>query len=96
MSRVAPYRVHRMIQDLVREPEAARVFAENPYPIFERYGVTAEEEALLEARSIESMTALGVHPNLQMKYMRLRKMPPTAGTKLAGPLDAYLGRLLEI
>lgn len=92
MSTRAPYRIHRMIQDLVHDPIAARNFAEDPQTAFDRYAIQPGEAALLEARSIEAMTQLGVHPNLQMKYLRMRRPPGTAGP---GPLDAYLDRLLE-
>lgn len=81
-----------MIQDLMRDPVAAQAFATDPEPSFERYGVTPREATLLEERSIEAMTAAGVHPNLQMKYLRLRK--PSAATAAPGPLDAYLPQLL--
>ena len=91
---VAPYRIHRMIQDLLSDPAEARAFADNPQPAFDRYGVTAEEGALLEAKTVEAMSKLGVHPNLQMKYLKLRKPPVPPGAAAApGPLDAYLDRL---
>lgn len=94
MATRAPYRIHRMIQDLLRDPQAAQTFARDPYPAFASYGITEAEAALLEAGTIESMTRLGVHPNLQMKYLRLRKAPSEPGTQLPpGPLDAYLDRL---
>ena len=93
MTAAGSYRIHRMIQDLLRDPDAARAFAIDPNPAFERYGVTPTEGLQLEEKSIESMTALGVHPNLQMKYLRLRKGAPTPGVKVVGPLDAYLDRL---
>jgi len=52
--------------------------------------------AALDARTIESMGSLGIHPNLQMKYLRLRKEPgATAAPPPPGPLDAYLDRLKE-
>lgn len=96
MAAQAPYRVHRMIQDLLADETAARVFAQDPQSIFDLYGINASEAAALEARTIESMSALGVHPNLQMKYLRLRKAPDVAGTTPPrGPLDAYLDRLKE-
>lgn len=86
----APYRIHRMIQDLVRDPAAARGFADDPQPVFDRYGIAPGEVALLEERSIAGMTQLGVHPNLQMKYLRLRRTPNPGAS---GALDAYLDRL---
>lgn len=93
---VAPYRVHRLIQDLMRNPAEAALFAQDPAADYRRYGLTDDEARLLETGTLEAMTELGVHPNLQMKYLRLRKAGDE-GAKLigAGPLDAYLDRLLE-
>ncbi len=71
-------------------PEAAKDFAQNPESSFERYGLTAQERALLSDGSKEALHALGVHPNLQMKYERLRT-PVAAGGP--GPLAAWLDRL---
>ena len=96
MAAVAPYRIHRLIQDTLRDPARARAFAVDPQPIFDHYGVTASEAALLETRSVEAMSSLGVHPNLQMKYLRLRNPPVAPGASAApGPLAAYLARLME-
>jgi hypothetical protein len=53
---------------------------------------------LLRDGSPGALHALGVHPNLQMKYARLRAKPPPAGAappQGGGPLAAYLDRLLE-
>lgn len=95
MSTPGPYRIHRMIQDLLRDPDAAHAFANDPHPVFKRYGVTENEAMLLEERSIASMTAVGVHPNMQMKYLRLRKGAAGQGSAAKGPLDSYLDRLRE-
>jgi hypothetical protein len=90
---VAPYRVHRLIQDLMRRPEAAAAFADDPEPTFEAYALAESERALLRDGSPAALGALGVHPNLQMKYVRLRAGAAAAGGK--GPLAAYLDRLME-
>ncbi len=90
-----PYHIHRMIQDLLGDEAAAKVFAHDPQWVFDRYGVTADEVAALDARTIESMGALGIHPNLQMKYLRLCKVPSAGAVPPPGPLDAYLDRLKE-
>lgn len=83
-----------MIQDLIRDASAAQVFAKDRQWVFDRYGITAAEAAALESLSIDAMGELGVHPNLQMKYLRLRKAPSVVGAApIPGPLDAYLDRL---
>lgn len=89
----APYRIHKLIQDLMKDQAAAAKFAEDPEPAFAVYGLTDDEKQLLRDATPVALHKLGMHPNLQMKYGRLRKPPPQAGG--AGMLDAYLDRLLE-
>ncbi len=92
----APYRVHKLIQDLMRDPPRAAQFAEDPEPLFDAFGLAEPERALLRDGSPAALHRLGVHPNLQMKYARLRTRPggpPPAG---GGPLAAYLDRLKEV
>lgn len=94
---VARYPVHQMIQDLMKDPEGAAAFSRDPEPVFARYGLTDDEKALLRDGSLPALHQLGVHPNLQMKYARLRKVAgaPGAGGAPGGPLAAYLGRIME-
>lgn len=87
----APYRVHRLIQDLMQNAAEAAAFAKDPEPAFKRYGLSDRESALLRDGSRAALIELGVHPNLQMKYARLR---PSGAASSGGPLDAYLPRLL--
>jgi hypothetical protein len=91
---VAPYRVHKLIQDLMRDPHGAAAFAKDPEPTFVAYGLDDDEKAQLRDGSPAALHALGVHPNLQMKYVRIRSTgsPPPQG---GGPLAAYLDRLTE-
>lgn len=94
---VARYPVHRMIQDLMRNPARAAEFSRDPEPVFEEYGLTEDEKRLLRDGSLPSLHALGVHPNLQMKYARLRAVAgaPAGGGSQGGMLAAYLDRMLE-
>ncbi len=91
----APYRVHKLIQDLMRNPAAASAFANDPEPTFAAYELAESEKILLRDGSPGALDRLGVHPNLQMKYVRLRAppAPPPAGG--GGPMAAYLDRLVE-
>jgi hypothetical protein len=94
--KLAPYRVHKLIQDLMRDPARAAAFAQDPEPAFAAFGLAEPEKALLRDGSPAALHALGVHPNLQMKYARLRAKPPPAGAAApggGGPLAAYLDRL---
>lgn len=87
----AAYRVHRLIQDLLRNPDAAAEFAKDQEPAYERYGLSDAEKALLRDGSLPALHQLGMHPNLQMKFMRLRAPRPPGAP---GLMDAYLDRLL--
>ncbi len=89
--RLAPYRVHRLIQDLMVDPAGAASFAADPEPAFAKYGLREEERAALRDGSPAALIALGVHPNLQMKYRRIRAPAGPAGP---GPLAEYLDRLV--
>jgi hypothetical protein len=94
---VARYPVHQMIQDLMRDPAGAAAFSQDPEPFFDKYGLTDAEKALLRDGSLPALHELGVHPNMQMKYARLRKVAgaPGAGGPPGGPLAAYLDRIME-
>lgn len=93
---VAPYRVHQLIQDLMRDPRRAAAFAKDPEPEFAVYGLAEPEKAALRDGSAGALHALGVHPNLQMKYGRLRVPTPSSSSGGGGPLAAYIGRLTEV
>jgi hypothetical protein len=86
----ARYSVHRLIQDLNRDQALATAFAAEPEAIFAQYELTERERALLRDGSSAALIELGVHPNLQMKFYRLRAGPPAPGP---GVLDFYLRQL---
>jgi hypothetical protein len=88
----AAYRVHRLIQDLNRDPRLASTFVSDPEPLFQRYGLAHDERQLLREGTPRALMTLGVHPNLQMKFLRIRLAPGGAGP---GPLASYL-RDLEL
>ena len=68
----APYRIHKLIQDLYRSKEDRETFKTDPEAIFERFQLTPRERELLRDGSLQSMGALGIHPNLQMKYYEIK------------------------
>jgi hypothetical protein len=82
----AAYRVHRLIQDLNRDARLAGTFGEDPETLFEQYGLLENERQLLRDGTPRALMALGVHPNLQMKFLRIRHAPGGG----AGPLASYL------
>jgi hypothetical protein len=89
----APYRIHRLIQDVAASVEATRAFNADPQSFFERYGLTEEEKRRLAVGAREDMLVLGVHPNLQMKYSKIRAPAPPPGAR--PPLADYLDRLKD-
>lgn len=93
---LAPYRVHKLIQDLMRDAPRAAAFADDPEPAFEAFGLTEPEKALLRDGSPAALHRLGVHPNLQMKYARIRTRPGGPPAQGGGPMAAYLARLQEV
>jgi len=87
----AAYRVHRLIQDLNRDQRVAKAFATDPEALFDEYGLEANERAHLREGTPKALMELGVHPNLQMKFFKLKTGLAKAGAGgLKGPLDAYL------
>jgi hypothetical protein len=87
----AAYRVHRLIQDLNRDQHIAKAFAIDPEALFNEYGLEANERACLREGTPKALMKLGVHPNLQMKFIKLKTGLAKAGAGgLKGPLDAYL------
>ncbi len=86
------YRVQKLIQDLLRNPAAAAEFARDQEPAYESYGLTDDERSLLRDGSPPALHKAGMHPNLQMKFMRLKAPRPPGAP---GLMDAYLDRLLE-
>ena len=88
----AAYRVHQMIQDLNGDPAAAKKFADDAEATFDAYGLTEDERELLRQGTPAALIELGVHPNLQMKYLKLRKAPMPGGGG-AGPMAYYFEKL---
>lgn len=83
----APYRVHRLIQDLNRDPRLVDTFMREPDSVFDVYGITENERRLLREGTPRALMTLGVHPNLQMKFLRIRR---AAGGGGPSPLESYL------
>lgn len=83
----AAYRVHRLIQDLNRDPQLAGTFLSDPEPLFQRYRIADDERQLLREGTPAALMKLGVHPNLQMKFLRIRG---ATGGNGPSPLASYL------
>jgi len=83
----APYRVHRLIQDLNRDPRLVDTFKREPEALFRVYGIAENERQLLREGTPRALMTLGVHPNLQMKFLRIQQAP---GSAAPSPLASYL------
>ena len=83
----APYRVHRLIQDLNRDPRLVESFLREPEAVFQAYAIAASEQQLLREGTPRALITLGVHPNLQMKFLRIRRAADGGGPS---PLASYL------
>lgn len=84
------YRLNQMIQDLNGDFEAKKRHRSDPNATYRRYEVSSHEQALLADGSIEAMTELGIHPNLQMKWIFINAEGPP---QEPGPLATFIERL---
>jgi hypothetical protein len=64
-----PEGVHAMIHHLIQAPADRRLVKEDDEALFDRFGVPAEARPVLHAGGRDDIHALGVHPNLIMKWL---------------------------
>jgi 2'-aminobiphenyl-2,3-diol 1,2-dioxygenase small subunit len=69
---MARYVVHRLIQDLFKEPGLLERLASTPDQVYDAYGLDAAERAAVEDASPPALASIGVHPILQMHLMLAR------------------------
>ena len=62
---------HRMVQDLKADREAREQLKENEAAVLDRYPLTAEERAAIEARDFRALYLMGVHPYSLSQLSRL-------------------------
>jgi hypothetical protein len=84
---VAAYRIHKLIQDLNRNPAESAQFVRDPVPFFDAYGLSDSERSALTTGTKAALIDIGVHPNLQMKFLRI-VAPPSSDQP--GILSVYL------
>jgi hypothetical protein len=87
---MAPYRIHRLIQDLMKDPAKLARFKEDPDSVFDAYEITEAERLKPRDGSKAALIELGVHPNLQMKYFRMMSRP---APRERGVLEYYFEKL---
>jgi 2'-aminobiphenyl-2,3-diol 1,2-dioxygenase, small subunit len=69
---VARYVVHRLIQNLFKEPGLLERLANEPDAVYDAYGLDAAERLAVTEASPPALAAIGVHPILQMHLMLAR------------------------
>lgn len=75
---MARYQVHKMIQDLSRQPGLMERFQADRQGVLAEYGFTEAEKAALTEASPPALASIGVYPVLQMHYL-LFSNPDMAG-----------------
>jgi 2'-aminobiphenyl-2,3-diol 1,2-dioxygenase small subunit len=64
-----PQGVHAMIHHLIQVPADRRLVKDDDEALFDRFGVPAKVRPVLHAGGRDDIHALGVHPNLIMKWL---------------------------
>lgn len=67
--RPSPDAVHRLLSDLHRSPLVRREFDRDRLALFDRYGLSNHEQAVLNEGSPPGMASIGVHPLVQITYL---------------------------
>jgi hypothetical protein len=69
---MAGYAVHRLIQNLFKEPGLLDRLKSAPDAVYDAYGLTATERAAFSDASPSALASIDVHPILQMHLMLAR------------------------
>lgn len=86
-SRRPPVELHRLISELVRNPELVARLREAPDQVHEAFGVPADQRAQLNADPRKALRDLEVHPNLQFKYLGARGLLKLAPASISPFLE---------
>jgi 2'-aminobiphenyl-2,3-diol 1,2-dioxygenase, small subunit len=69
---MARYVVHRLIQNLFKEPGLLERLSTAPEAVYDAYGLDDAERTAISEASPSALAAIGVHPILQMHLMLAR------------------------
>ncbi len=64
-----PVELHRLIFALVQQPDLAKRFRESVDIVYETFEVPKDQRARLKDEPRRALYELGVHPNLQFKFL---------------------------
>ncbi len=62
------YAPNRLVQELFADPDNLSLFASHRSALYDRYGLSAEQRAAIDAGGQEALTGIGLHPVLQMHH----------------------------
>jgi len=65
----APAGVHALIHHLIETPQDRPLIKDDPDALFERFGIPDRVRDTLKSGGRDDLYALGVHPNLTMKWL---------------------------
>ncbi|PCG13098.1 MULTISPECIES: subunit of meta cleavage enzyme [Sphingomonadaceae] len=68
MTGVDSYRVNQLVQELFADPANLEAFANDREALYDRYGLSREQRAAIDAGGQEALTGAGLHPVLQMHH----------------------------
>jgi hypothetical protein len=89
MSRwAAPAGVHPMIHHLIKTPADRALIKADPDALFDRFGVPEDARPVLRGGGRDDLHALGLHPNLLMKWLIWSGRSTIAGF----PISHYFDR----
>lgn len=69
-----PVELHRLISELVRCPDLVIRLREAPAQVHEEFEIPVDQREQLIADPRKALRDLGVHPNLQFKYLGARNL----------------------
>lgn len=58
------YNLHSLLWDIRADPELARRYRENPYPVLDQYGLTGEAREAMQNMDFKKLHAIGANPYL--------------------------------
>ena len=71
MGTTASYPVNQLMQELFTNPGNVELFRADREALYERYGLSSAQRAALDEGGFGALTAVGLHPVLQMHHFML-------------------------
>lgn len=68
-AREAPPGVHELIEHLIRSPADRPLVRTGPESLFDRFAIAGPVRAVLRGGGRDELAALGIHPNMVVKWL---------------------------